>query len=102
MLAALLSGSQVSIETLIAHPDWVPALLDVKTLSTPRSMPRLRADLQRAIGPLIKRADDSAAFAQLRLFKQRETLRIAIRDLSGPGKAAVITRELSDLADLCL
>lgn len=102
MLAALLSGSQALSETLIAHPDWVPPLLDARSLSAARPMPRLRADLQRAIGPLIKRADDSAAFAQLRLFKQRETLRIAIRDLSGPGQAALITRELSDLADLCL
>jgi len=97
-----MSGSQASSELLIAHPEWVPGLLDPDALGAPRPLPRLRKDLERLVDARIKRADYAEALAQLRLFKQRETLRIATRDLARPGQASVITRELSDLADVCL
>ena len=48
-------------------------------------------------------ADDYAgALAELRRFKQREMLRIAARDLARLGDVVEITREISDVADVCL
>src|SRR6185369_8380051 len=46
--------------------------------------------------------DRASAFARLREFKQREMLRIAARDLARLGTVSEITREISDVADVCL
>jgi [glutamine synthetase] adenylyltransferase / [glutamine synthetase]-adenylyl-L-tyrosine phosphorylase len=98
ILAALLSGSQSALASLLAHPEWLAPLLAPGFLAHPRREEGLR----REIEPLLKLADDEAAFSQLRRFKQREMLRIAARDLARLGEAVEITREISDVADVCL
>src|SRR5271165_5370643 len=42
ILAALLSGSQWSAELLLAHPDWLPPLLELEAIQRPRSLQGLR------------------------------------------------------------
>lgn len=98
VLAALLSGSQAALECLLAHPDWLAPLLTPGFLTHPRREEGLR----REVEPWLKQADSEAAFSRLRQFKQREMLRIAARDLARLGYVAEITREISDVADVCL
>jgi glutamate-ammonia-ligase adenylyltransferase len=98
ILAALLSGSQVALEWLLAHPDWLAPLLTPGFLAHPRR----EAGLRREVEPWLKLADAEAAFSNLRQFKKREMLRIAARDLARLAYVSEITRELSDVADVCL
>ncbi len=102
VLAALFSGSQALSEIMITHPDWVAACLDLEFLQHPRQEQGLRRQVAAWLKPLLAAGDSAAAFARLREFKQREMLRIAARDLGRLGNVTDITRELSDLADICL
>jgi glutamate-ammonia-ligase adenylyltransferase len=102
VLATLLAGSQASGELLAARPEWLPRLLDLAGLRHPRSLPGVQREVNDWLEPLLAKRDYSAAFAQLRLFKQRELLRIAACDLARFGRAPDIARELSALAQVCL
>jgi len=98
ILAALLSGSQAALESLLNHPDWLAPLLAPGFLAHPRREDGLR----REVEPWLKQEDEEAAFSRLRQFKRREMLRIAARDLAHLSHAVEITREISDVADVCL
>jgi glutamate-ammonia-ligase adenylyltransferase len=98
ILAALLSGSQAALECLLAHPDWLAPLLAPDFLMHPRRQEGLR----REVEAWLKQDDGEAAFSRLRQFKQQEMLRIAARDLARLSHVAEITREISDVADVCL
>ena len=52
--------------------------------------------------PRLRTDDYAGALTELRSFKQREMLRIAARDLARLSNVVEITRELSDVADVCL
>lgn len=102
ILAALFSGSPVMTEWLLRHPDCFSPTLEVEHLAHPRRLQGLQREVEAWL-PLAVRNDDlPSAARQLRLFRQREMLRIAARDLAGLGSVAEITREISDLADVCL
>ena len=62
----------------------------------------MRREVDAWLKPLIEARDFTTAFVQLRLFKQREMLRIAARDLARLGNVTEITREISSVADVCL
>ena len=98
ILAALLSGSQAGLESLLAHPDWLGSLLAPGFLAHPRH----EGSLRREVEPWLKEQDYDAAFSRLRQFKQQEMLRIAARDLARLDHVVEITREISDVADVCL
>ncbi len=102
VLAALLGGSQALGELLVAHPDWLPPLLDAEALRFPRTDQGLRREVEAWLQPALEQRDFAGAFAKLRRFRQRENLRIATRDLARLGALPEIVRELSDLADVCL
>ena len=101
VLAALFAGSQFLGDLLAAHPDWLPVLA-LDWIEHPRSL----QGFQREIGPWLESKlaarDYAGALAELRRFKQREMLRIGARDLARLGAVVEITRELSDVADVCL
>lgn len=98
VLAALLSGSQSALELLLAHPDWLAPMLAPGFLAHPRHKGSLWLEAE----PWLKEQDCDAAFSRLRQFKQREMLRIAARDLARLDHVVEITREISDVADVCL
>jgi [glutamine synthetase] adenylyltransferase / [glutamine synthetase]-adenylyl-L-tyrosine phosphorylase len=102
ILATVLGGSQALSELLVAHPDWLPPLLEPDFLKFPRREQGLRHEIGRWLGPLLQRNEYEAAFAALRQFKQREMLRIAARDLGRLAGVLEITREISQVADVCL
>ncbi|HZV34035.1 MAG TPA: bifunctional [glutamate--ammonia ligase]-adenylyl-L-tyrosine phosphorylase/[glutamate--ammonia-ligase] adenylyltransferase, partial [Verrucomicrobiae bacterium] len=94
-------GSQALSNWLIANPDAL-ALLKPELLHHPRRSQGLQREVGQWLEPLLQARDYSAAFTKLREFKQREMLRIAARDLAHLGNVSEITRELSDVADVCL
>ena len=101
VLAALVSGSQYLGEVLPAHPDLL-ALFDYEHLRQPRRAAGFRRDIEKILQPKFAARDYAEALAELRRFKQREMLRIAARDLGRLSEVVEITRELSDMADVCL
>ena len=101
ILAAVFSGSQALSNVLISHPDWME-FVEPAALKYPRRKQGLRQELARVIKPLIDEADYSPALGRVREFKEREILRIGARDLARLADVREITRELSDLADVCL
>ena len=98
---ALSGGSQFLGELLLAHPDWL-SLLDAEFLKFSRRAQGFQQELGRLLAPHLKAKDFTAALAELRRFKQRELFRIAVRDLARLSNVVEITRELSDVADVCL
>ena len=102
ILAAVLAGSEVLRELLVAHPEWLQPLLEGDSLNSPRQEQGLQREIDRWLNPLLHPKDYEAAFVSLRQFKQREMLRIAARDLGRLAGALEIAGEISVVADLCL
>jgi [glutamine synthetase] adenylyltransferase / [glutamine synthetase]-adenylyl-L-tyrosine phosphorylase len=101
ILAALLSGSSALGNLLVAHPDWL-ALFDAGPLRFPRREQGLRGEVAAWLEPALEAREYAGAFRRLREFKQQEMLRIAARDLARLGTVLEITREISNVADVCL
>lgn len=102
VLAALFSGSQALSEAILARPEWAAPLLEIESLRHPRRADGLKREVDSWLNPLLAAQDFAGALRRIREFKQRELLRIAARDLARLADVVVITRELSDLADVCL
>jgi glutamate-ammonia-ligase adenylyltransferase len=101
LLCALFSGAQSLSTLLLAHPDWLPDLTPEK-LKFPRRNQGLQKEVNAWLPSLLSAADYSAALGRLRQFKEREMLRIGARDLGRLARVSEITREISDVADVCL
>ena len=68
----------------------------------PRRAQGFQQEVEGWLKPGLDARDYTGALTELRRFKQRELLRIAARDLARLGNVVEITRELSDVADVCL
>jgi glutamate-ammonia-ligase adenylyltransferase len=101
ILAALFSGSQALGNLLAANPDWLAAL-EPEPLKHPRREQGFRREVEDWLKPLLAAGEYETALERIRRFKQREMLRIAARDLARLGRTSDITREISDVADVCL
>jgi len=101
ILVALFSGSQALGELLVAHPDWLP-VLEAGGLKFARRVQGFQREVEGWLKPRLATRDYVGALAEVRRFKQREMLRIAARDLARLGDVVEITREISDVADVCL
>jgi glutamate-ammonia-ligase adenylyltransferase len=101
IIVALLSGSQALGELLVANPDWLP-VLETGRLKFPRRAQGFQREVEGWLKPRLAARDYTGALTELRCFKQREMLRIAARDLARLGNVVEITREISDVADVCL
>lgn len=101
ILAALVSGSQYLSERLLARPDLL-TLFDLANLQFSRRAQGLHKEIDKFLKPRLTAHDYTGALEDLRCFKERETLRIAARDLGHLADVVEITRELSDVADICL
>ena len=100
-VVALLSGSPALGNLLVANPGWL-SVLDIEQLKFPRRADGFRHEIESGLKPKLEARDYAGALAELRRFKQREMLRIAARDLARLSNVVEITREISDLADVCL
>ncbi|HEY1170795.1 MAG TPA: bifunctional [glutamate--ammonia ligase]-adenylyl-L-tyrosine phosphorylase/[glutamate--ammonia-ligase] adenylyltransferase [Verrucomicrobiae bacterium] len=102
IIISLFSASEHLGSLLVAHPEWMLHALKADLLKNPRQPEGLRRDVSSWLDDALRHKQYDHAFQQLRLFKQRESIRIAARDLSRLGSTMEIVRELSDLADICL
>jgi glutamate-ammonia-ligase adenylyltransferase len=94
---ALFAGSQWAGEVIVKHPDWLPDIINEERIKFPRRKEGLKREIESA-----PRESFEGALTQLRLFKQREMVRIAARDLARLADATRITLEISNVADVCL
>jgi [glutamine synthetase] adenylyltransferase / [glutamine synthetase]-adenylyl-L-tyrosine phosphorylase len=101
ILAALFSGSQSLSAALIMHAEWLN-VFEGDLLHNPRREQGLRREVAAFVEPLLQNRDYAGALSRLRLFQQRELLRIAARDLGRVADAVQTTLELSNIADICL
>jgi glutamate-ammonia-ligase adenylyltransferase len=99
--AALFSGSPALSNLLVANPDWM-ASLDIEHIRHPRRKQGLRGEVMGWLKALLEARDFPTAYTRLRQFKQQQMLRIAARDLARLANAPEITREISNVADICL
>jgi glutamate-ammonia-ligase adenylyltransferase len=101
LLAALFGGSQASGNLIVEHLDWLDSL-EIERLRFPRREQGLRKEVAIWLVPGLEAGDFATALGRLRQFKQHEMVRIAARDLARLGTVVEITREISDVADVCL
>lgn len=83
-------------ELLVANPGMIDELLDSLVLNQPRSLAELRHELNE----LVRGADDPDLI--LHSFRDKELLRIGVRDILGKDTIAGTTEALSDLAEAVL
>ncbi|HEY8076243.1 MAG TPA: hypothetical protein VIF62_19090, partial [Labilithrix sp.] len=96
-LAALLAAAYPALRAqMLARPEDVVALTKGK-LRLPRDLRAYR----RLAASAVAGGDENTA-RSLRLFAQRERLRIAARELLAPGDIDATARELADLAQVCV
>jgi glutamate-ammonia-ligase adenylyltransferase len=95
-LAAVLGLSTSLGAFLSRHPEQADVLRDSRSLAKPRTRKGLADQALRAIHS----SDDPRA--ALRVFKRRELLRVASRDLSGGVSVEEVAQELSFLAEAAL
>lgn len=101
ILAQLFAGSPVLGNALATNPTWLNELSPTK-LHAARRRTNLQHEWRQLAKPFQANSDHAAALTTLRQFKLRQMMRIAARDLNRLSNAVEITREISDVADVCL
>ncbi|MCS7046307.1 MAG: bifunctional [glutamate--ammonia ligase]-adenylyl-L-tyrosine phosphorylase/[glutamate--ammonia-ligase] adenylyltransferase, partial [Gemmataceae bacterium] len=92
----LCAWSQYLSEILINNPGMIDELLDSLVLNQRRTL----AELEHELADLCRGADDPDPI--LHSFKDKELLRIGVRDILGKDDLQATTEELSDLAEVIL
>ncbi len=98
-LTNLLAFSRLSHRILSRHPEFFDSLARGIHLHEGRSAGEMMRELRERFGAAPKREPRDLL---LRRYRQRETVRVAYRDMAGLAGALEISRELSDLAEACV
>jgi [glutamine synthetase] adenylyltransferase / [glutamine synthetase]-adenylyl-L-tyrosine phosphorylase len=98
-LVALVAASRSLGAWLAAHPEEADRLADGRHVARPRPRRELAAE---AVATVAGQADPGRAWEELRRFKRRELLRVAVRDLAGGVAVEQVGVELAALAEACL
>lgn len=99
LLIRLFGSSSLLSRFFIQHPELMDRLVTRDFLERYRN----RADLSKDLDELLDGAEDpETRFDLIREFKNSETLRMGVRDLSGVAELAEIMSGLSALADVVL
>ncbi|MBI3129470.1 MAG: bifunctional [glutamate--ammonia ligase]-adenylyl-L-tyrosine phosphorylase/[glutamate--ammonia-ligase] adenylyltransferase [Candidatus Tectomicrobia bacterium] len=99
-LFTLAGGSQFLTDTVLRHPEFLDWLLRPSALQGERSESRMEAELWRWVQRL--RTQPNGPSNALRRFRQREYLRIGLRDLMRLADMPQTVLALSHLADATL
>ncbi len=98
-LTKVVVGSDFVVEQFISKPTLLSELLSENGLFEPYS----QAQYAQTLAKLIADVDDQAALEkQLRVFRQREMVRLIWRDLNRSADTLATIKELSALADTCV
>jgi glutamate-ammonia-ligase adenylyltransferase len=87
--------SRFAADLLIRRPQLLEEITRDKSFNQPRSIPDHLARL-KSFGPSTSNLDP------IRAYRQRQTLRIMMRDVLSVAEPSIIFRELSDLAEACV
>jgi len=87
-------GSRWLADILAHHPEYLDTLLDPDVMLADKSAAELRRQARERVA--------AGDLGPLRRFRNRELLRIGVRDLMGDAGLEETMRALSDLADACL
>jgi [glutamine synthetase] adenylyltransferase / [glutamine synthetase]-adenylyl-L-tyrosine phosphorylase len=98
-LIPLVAASRSLGAWLATHPEEADRLADGGIFAAPRPRDQLVAE---AVAVVAGVNDPPAAWNDLRRFKRRELLRVAVRDLAGQVAVEQVAAELAELADACL
>jgi glutamate-ammonia-ligase adenylyltransferase len=96
---AVLSASNFVLQWGVSHPGRAKDLIDSNDVDCVYQQQDLS---QRLSDRLASVTDEASLFTQLRLFRQREMVRIIWRDIAGWADLAETVRDLSTLADECI
>jgi glutamate-ammonia-ligase adenylyltransferase len=98
-LSFLFSGSQYLSDILIKTPSYIPWLLSHRILKKSRFKDEMYDDLSEILS---KAANHKEKLNTLRWFRNREFLRIGLRDLMREADTIETIEDLSNVADICL
>ncbi|MFA5811464.1 MAG: hypothetical protein WC956_03940 [bacterium] len=101
-LAHIFGNSRALAERLVAHPDWADAISRSPYARARKPVDAMRAELEREIAAAAPAGDEGAFMHSLRMFKYREMIRIAARDIAEEAPVKELISEWSDTADLCI
>ena len=97
-LLHLLALSTVCASRLRRHPDWLIWLAQPDVSLSRRGASQMVRDLHSFAGDALS-ADN---FARLRLWKGREMIRVALREVANVAPLEETTAELSQIAEICI
>ncbi|HEX9577800.1 MAG TPA: bifunctional [glutamate--ammonia ligase]-adenylyl-L-tyrosine phosphorylase/[glutamate--ammonia-ligase] adenylyltransferase [Myxococcales bacterium] len=98
LLVSLFGSSDFLSRSLVKHPELIDQLLGRGAAPLVRDRDDLRAELKdRLLSP-----DVEAVLTELRRFHNEEVLRIALHDVAGALDVESVSRQLSDLAGVCV
>jgi glutamate-ammonia-ligase adenylyltransferase len=95
-LVTLFAGSQFLTEILLRNPEYFQRLMERKSLTQPKGVEQLYAEMQVAVSTVETLTDQ---LDTLRRFQRRELLRVGACDLLGLFDLVAVTQQLSNLAD---
>lgn len=98
---ALWSGSEWAVDLLRKHPEWLEHL-SADRVAYGRQAQGMRREVDEWLGKALVAQSYSESLSRLRVFKQREMIRIAARDLARLGSTEEIISDISAVADTCL
>ncbi len=97
-LIHLLAVSDVSVQRLQTESDLLAWLSRKEVVMAPRGFADMLRDLQRVAGETLAANN----FRALRIWKAREMVRIAVREIAGAARLEQTTAELSQIAEICI
>ena len=99
LLISLFGSSDYLSRQLLRHPELIDQLVHRGSAPLVREMPELRAELQERVKSLPEVEDQ---LTELRRFRNEEVLRIGLHDVAGALDVEQVSRQLSDLAEMCV
>ena len=99
LLVKVFGSSPFLSDILIRNPEYLYWVFDPEVIKTAKSKRDLAGDLAASLR-LLKGKEDQLDL--LRIFKRKEILRIAVRDLLRAASVEEILNELSELADVLI
>jgi [glutamine synthetase] adenylyltransferase / [glutamine synthetase]-adenylyl-L-tyrosine phosphorylase len=99
LLISLFGSSDYLSRQLLRHPELIDQLVHRGSAPLVREMPELRAEMQERVKSLPEVEDQ---LTELRRFRNEEVLRIGLHDVAGALDVDQVSRQLSDLAEMCV
>jgi glutamate-ammonia-ligase adenylyltransferase len=99
LLVSLFGSSDYLSRQLLRHPELIDQLVHRGSAPLVRELPELRAELS---GRLRALPDVEDQLTELRRFRNEEVLRVGLHDVAGALDVEQVSRQLSDIAEVCV